>query len=256
MGRPWRGWGRARCRPRTRIHASSAARVAASSGTTRSVSELAERHLQPGAVPGQVPQAVQFQVEELAQPQPGAAQQGDAGPGGRVVEFGDRGHQRGVDVRGQRAGQRRGQSGDVASGAAAGRSGVRPIPRRPGRRRSSRRSATVRWWWLHRDRQVCRAGSAAAGAAGVEVRTPRGGCGTAGPGCRSRGEWRRASSANTRSLAARDSTGRVAAWPRSCAGSAPRPGGSRGWAIDRRAARWADPAHVAVLGGVVEQPSW
>jgi hypothetical protein len=36
--------------------------------------QLAEWHLQPGAVSGQFPQAVKFEVEELTEPKPGAAE--------------------------------------------------------------------------------------------------------------------------------------------------------------------------------------
>lgn len=38
--------------------------------------EFAEWHLQPGPVPGEVPEAVQIEVEQLAQTQAGAAEQG------------------------------------------------------------------------------------------------------------------------------------------------------------------------------------
>jgi hypothetical protein len=77
--------------------------------------QLAQRHLQPGAVAGEIPQAVEFEVEQLTQTQPCTPQQRDPAAGGEVVQPGDRGEQRGVDVGRQRAGQRLRQPRGVAA---------------------------------------------------------------------------------------------------------------------------------------------
>ena len=50
--------------------------MSASSGTDAFGGELAERHLQPGAGRAVVDDAAEFEVEQLADPQPGAAQHG------------------------------------------------------------------------------------------------------------------------------------------------------------------------------------
>jgi len=60
--------------------------------------ELAERDLEPGAVSGQVPQTVEFEVEQFPNPDAGAAQQHDGAASGDVGEPVDGSHQRCVDV--------------------------------------------------------------------------------------------------------------------------------------------------------------
>jgi hypothetical protein len=90
--------------------------------------QLAEGHFQPGAVSGEFPQAVQFQVEQLAEPQPGAAEQHDPGAGGGVVELVDGVHERPVDVGRQGPGQRGGEPGNVAAVQHQGGWPVGPAP--------------------------------------------------------------------------------------------------------------------------------
>ena len=90
--------------------------------------QLAERHLQPGAVPGQLPQTVQFQVEELAEPQAGAAEQHAPGAGRDIVELLDGVHECSVDVGRQRPGQRCGESRYVAAVQHQGGWPVGPAP--------------------------------------------------------------------------------------------------------------------------------
>lgn len=66
--------------------------------------EFADRHLDPGAVRGGVPQAVELEVEQLAQAHSGAAQDGEAVAGEGVAESGDGGHEVTVDVGRERSG--------------------------------------------------------------------------------------------------------------------------------------------------------
>jgi hypothetical protein len=75
--------------------------------------QLAEGDLQPAAVAGGVPDAVQLEVEQLAQPDAGAAQHGQPGAGERVGQLADGRHQVPVGVRWQGAGQRPVQPGDI-----------------------------------------------------------------------------------------------------------------------------------------------
>jgi hypothetical protein len=63
------GMGRARWGPRRAIHSSRAARVAASSGTVRSVASLPSGTFQQAAVAGPVPHAVQLEVEPCSRVQ-------------------------------------------------------------------------------------------------------------------------------------------------------------------------------------------
>jgi hypothetical protein len=51
--------------------------------------EFTQRDFEPGAVAGQDPEAVEFEVEEFAEPEAGAAQQGDGGFCCSVLEAGD-----------------------------------------------------------------------------------------------------------------------------------------------------------------------
>ena len=75
--------------------------------------ELAKGDLQPAAVAGRIPDAVQLQVEQLAEPDAGAAQHGQPGAGERVGKLADGGHQVPVGIRWQGAGQRFVQPGNV-----------------------------------------------------------------------------------------------------------------------------------------------
>ena len=75
--------------------------------------ELAQRHLQPGAGGPVVDDAAEFQVEQLADPQPGAAQHVQPDPGERIIQASNGVHHRRVDVGGQRARQRLVKLGDV-----------------------------------------------------------------------------------------------------------------------------------------------
>ena len=75
--------------------------------------QLAERDLQPAAVAGGVPDAVQLEVEQLAEADAGAAQHGQPGAGERVGQLADGCHQVPVAVGWQGAGQRLVQPGDI-----------------------------------------------------------------------------------------------------------------------------------------------
>ena len=76
--------------------------------------EFAEWHLQPATVAGRVPDAVQLEVEQFAEADAGAAQQGQSDAGERVVELVDCGHQVPVDIGWQCSRQRFVEAGDVA----------------------------------------------------------------------------------------------------------------------------------------------
>ena len=78
-------------RPRTRIHASSASSVGGSSGTTRSVLSLPSGTFSQAPCPGRSHRQ-SSSSSQLAQAQPGPAQQGDPDAGGGVGEVGDGGH--------------------------------------------------------------------------------------------------------------------------------------------------------------------
>jgi hypothetical protein len=75
--------------------------------------ELAERDPQPAAGRAVVDDAVELQVEQLAQPQPHAAQHQQPAAGERVGQLGDRGHERAVLVGAERPRQRPGQAWHV-----------------------------------------------------------------------------------------------------------------------------------------------
>ncbi len=66
--------------------------------------EFAERDSQPDTGGSVVHDASEFEVEAFAEAQPGTSEQHDGGPGEGVVEFGDRGHDRSVDVGCERPG--------------------------------------------------------------------------------------------------------------------------------------------------------
>ncbi len=66
--------------------------------------QLAQRHPQPGAGRPVVHDGVELEVEQFTGPQTAAAQHLQAGPGERVGQVGDGGHQPGVDVRSQSPG--------------------------------------------------------------------------------------------------------------------------------------------------------
>jgi len=66
--------------------------------------ELAERHLDPGAMAGRVPQAVELQVQQLAKAHAGAAQDRQPAAGEQVVEATDGRHEVAVDLGRQRPG--------------------------------------------------------------------------------------------------------------------------------------------------------
>jgi hypothetical protein len=68
--------------------------------------ELAEGDLQPAAVAGGVPDAVQLEVEQLAEADAGAAQHCQPGAGEWVGQLADGGHQVPVGVRRKGAGRK------------------------------------------------------------------------------------------------------------------------------------------------------
>ena len=77
--------------------------------------EFADRDTQPGAVVVVVGEAVEFEVQEFAGSQAGAAQNSDRAACGDVVEFVDGGHQVAVGVGGQRSGDGGRDPGKVAA---------------------------------------------------------------------------------------------------------------------------------------------
>jgi hypothetical protein len=77
--------------------------------------QLAERDAQPGAVVAVVDEAVEFEVEELAEAEAGAAQDADGEAGGGISESVDAGHQVAVSVGRERPRDCVGQPGKIAS---------------------------------------------------------------------------------------------------------------------------------------------
>ena len=77
---------------------------------------------------GEVQQAVQFEVEQLAEADAGAAQDHQTVPGERIRQPGDRGHQVAVVVGDERAGQRLVQARDVARVQQSLGGALRPAP--------------------------------------------------------------------------------------------------------------------------------
>jgi hypothetical protein len=92
------------------------------------VVELAERHSEPGAVVGVVDDTVEFEIEQFAEAQIGAAQDVDGAASGGVVELVDGGHEVSVAVGAQRSGDGFGEAWQVAAmDKRPGRS-LRPSP--------------------------------------------------------------------------------------------------------------------------------
>src|SRR5665648_755000 len=90
--------------------------------------EFSQRDLQPAAVAGEIEHAVQLEVKELPEPQPGAAQDRQPVPGKRVSEVIDGGHQVPVMIGREGSGQRPVQSRDVAWVQQSGRGTLGPAP--------------------------------------------------------------------------------------------------------------------------------
>ena len=116
MGRAVRGWGSGRPGERWAQMRSIRATVSSSRGTIRSVVELAQRHLQPGPLAGDLVHAVELEVEQLTDAQPAwrgpaAARRRPAGRGEPCSAV----MSRRSSVRGQVARQRAGQFRDVAA---------------------------------------------------------------------------------------------------------------------------------------------
>lgn len=96
---------------------------------------------------GELPQAVQLEIEQLAQPQSGAAQQDDPSPGRDIVELMNGGHECSVDVGWQSSGQWCGKAGKVAAVQNQGR-GRSAQPQIVMSSKKLRRSRMARAWWL------------------------------------------------------------------------------------------------------------
>ena len=92
------------------------------------VVELAERHPQPCATRAIVHDAVDFEVEELAHPQPGVPEHSDADLGKEVIQLADRSHEGSVDVWWEAPGQDLGLARDVGREHEPARQGLQPNP--------------------------------------------------------------------------------------------------------------------------------
>src|SRR5690606_22425015 len=90
--------------------------------------ELAERNSQPGAVAAVVGQAVEFEVQQLAEPEAGAAQDRDGAPGRDIVETSDRCHEIPVIIGWQGAGDSSGEPWEVAAPQQRTGGSVGPAP--------------------------------------------------------------------------------------------------------------------------------
>jgi len=92
------------------------------------VAELADRHSEPGAVVGAVDDTVEFEIEQLARAQTGAAQDLHGAARDGVVELVDGGHEVAVAVGAQHSGNGFGEAWQVAAmDKRPGRS-LRPSP--------------------------------------------------------------------------------------------------------------------------------
>jgi hypothetical protein len=79
---------------------------------------------------GELPQAIQLEIEQLPQPQSGAAQQDDPSPGHDIVELMNGGHECSVDVGWHSSGQWCEKAGKVTAVQNQGRWPVGPTPDR------------------------------------------------------------------------------------------------------------------------------